>query len=96
MKWGVPLLGLVGALAPISLVTMWVGSLATPWAFPMGFAIGGSCFGWMRYVTAKDDQRLSQWLQALKLSAGNRNRALFGARSYGPYRCSASRGTWRR
>lgn len=96
MKWGVPLIGLVGVLAPIFLVTMWVGSLATPWAFPVGFSAGAACFGWMRYVTAKDDQRLAQWITGLKLSMANRNRKLFGVRSYGAYRSSGARSTWRR
>ncbi len=96
MKWGVPLLGLVGVLTPIFLVTMWIGSLLTPWAFPVGFACGGACFGWMRYVTAKDDQRLAQWVQALKLTMANRNRRLFGVRSYGAYRAAGARETWRK
>ncbi len=96
MKWGVPLLALVGVLMPIFLVTMWIGSLVTPWAFPVGFALGGGAFGWMRYVTTKDDQRLAQWMRSIKLHLGNRNRALFGLRSYGAYRADGARSTWRR
>lgn len=96
MKWGVPLLGLVGVLTPIFLGTIWIGSLATPWAFPVGFVAGATCFGWMRYVTTKDDQRLAQWFKAMKLALTNRNRKLFGVRSYGAYRADGARSTWRR
>lgn len=96
MKWGVPLLGLVGVLMPVFLVTMWVGTLLTSWAFPFGIAFGAACFAWMRYVTAKDDQRLAQWVHSLKLAMSNRNRRLFGVRSYGAYRASGARDIWRK
>lgn len=96
MKWGVPLMGLVGVMAPIALVTMWVGSLVSNWAFPIGFIAGAAAFFWMRFVTAKDDQRLAQRIQAIKLALINRNRRLFRFRSYGPYRSDGARDRWRR
>lgn len=96
MKWGVPLMGLVGVIAPTFLLTLWAGSLISPWSFVVGFAVGVGAFLWMRQVTAKDDQRLAQRVTAVKLTLTNRNRALFGMRSYGAYRSDGARDAWRR
>lgn len=96
MKWGVPLIGLVGVLTPIFLATLWLGSLVTPWAFAVGITMGGASFAWMRVITARDDQRLAQSIKAIRLAMSNRNRKLFGLRSYGAYRAQGAKDVWRR
>ncbi|NRF71367.1 VirB3 family type IV secretion system protein [Aquincola sp. S2] len=96
MKAGVPLIPIVVVLMPIALVTLWVGSLVSPWAFLVGVSLDGAVYLWMRSVTARDDQRLTQWFKALKLNHLNSNRRLFGLRSYSAYRARGANDVWRR
>ena len=52
---------------------------------------------WMRIVTSRDDQRLTQMVLKLKLAVRNPNRVLRnGARSYAPIGYRGGRHVWRR
>jgi type IV secretion system protein VirB3 len=50
--------------------------------------------GWMRYVTAKDDQRFRQMFVAAKLRLHDRNRRFWKARSYAPNLYRGARDAW--
>ena len=104
MKWGVPLVALVGLFMPAIVALFWAmflanrrfgGSVGTS-IMVIGIAVLVTLFMWMRQVTARDDQRLNQTIKAWKLRLANRNRALFGFRSYGAYRAVGARDGWRR
>lgn len=94
MKWGVPLIALVALCMPGVVLSVWLG-LGSMLVFGriglvallIGLAITAAGFAWMRWTTARDDQRLHQLLKSWRLARLNRNRALFGhCRSYGAYR----------
>jgi type IV secretion system protein VirB3 len=50
--------------------------------------------GWMRYVTAKDDQRFRQMFVAAKLRFHGHNRRFWKARSYAPNLYRGARDAW--
>jgi type IV secretion system protein VirB3 len=84
MKLGVPLVPLVVLTGTSMLLMIWSGVLVS-WWIALGVALTTApLLAWMRYVTAKDDQRLRQMFIALKLRIGDRNRKLWHARSYSP------------
>ena len=49
---------------------------------------------WMRFVTARDDQRFRQMFVALKLRLHDRNRRFWRARSYAPVLLRGARDAW--
>ena len=60
-------------------------------------SITASGYVWMRIVTSRDDQRLTQMVLKLKLAVRNPNRVLRnGARSYAPVGYRGGRHVWRR
>ena len=85
MKFGVPLVPLVVLLLPGFIVGMWLSTMVD-WRFaPAIFGSLTIAYVWMRIVTSRDDQRLTQMVMKLKLTARNPNRVLRdGARSYAP------------
>jgi type IV secretion system protein VirB3 len=86
MKWGVPLMALVAIFMPTIVLGVWGAALVSPWIFPCVVVVLAPLYGWMRYVTAKDDQRLIQMILRFKLARLNPNRRLWKARSYSPHR----------
>jgi type IV secretion system protein VirB3 len=84
MKLGIPLVPLVILFGAGTLAAMWSGVLASWWiALGVALTIVPLLF-WMRFVTARDDQRLHQMFIALKLHLGDRNHRFWHARSYSP------------
>ncbi|MBC7732684.1 MAG: VirB3 family type IV secretion system protein [Bacteriovorax sp.] len=97
MKFGVPLVPLVALLLPGFLCGMWLSTMVN-WRFaPVIFGSLCVAYVWMRIVTSRDDQRLTQMALKLKLAWRNPNRVLRnGARSYAPLDCRGSCHAWRR
>ena len=100
MKFGVPLVPLVVLLLPGFISGMWLSTMVN-WRFaPVIFGSLAVTYIWMRIVTSRDDQRLTQMVLKLKLTVRNPNRALRnGARSYAPVALRTLRGgrhVWRR
>ena len=100
MKFGVPLVPLVVLLLPGFIVGMWLSTFVN-WLFaPLIFGLLAVAYTWMRVVTSRDDQRLTQMVLKLKLAVRNPNRVLRnGARSYAPVALRSLRGgrhVWRR
>jgi len=90
LKWGVPLMALIVIFMPVIVIGTWGAVLVSWWIAPAVPAILIPLYGWMRWVTNKDDQRLLQWILRFKLNRLNPNRGLWKARSYSSHR---SRGT---
>ena len=97
MKFGVPLVPLVVLLLPGFIAGMWLSTFAS-WMFaPVIFGSLAVTYIWMRIVTSRDDQRLTQMVLKLKLALRNPNRVLRnGARSYAPVALRGGRNVWRR
>lgn len=84
MKLGIPLVPLVTLFGAGMLAVLWCGVLAS-WWLSLGVALAiAPALLWMRFVTAKDDQRFRQGFIALKLRLHDRNRRVWRARSYSP------------
>ena len=67
MKLGIPLVPLVVLFGTGMLLIMWGGTLVSWWiALAVVFAFVPALL-WMRFVTAKDDQRFRQMFVAMKL-----------------------------
>lgn len=86
IKWGVPLLALVLVFMPTIVVAVWASVLISLWIAPFVLAVLGPLYGWMRYVTYADDQRLLQMILRLKLARLTPNSRLWKARSYSVHR----------
>lgn len=97
MKFGVPLVPLVVLLLPGFIAGMWLSTMVN-WRFaPVIFGAVIAAYLWMRMVTSRDDQRLTQMVLHLKLALHNPNRVLrHGARSYAPVSYRGGRSAWRR
>lgn len=97
MKFGVPLVPLVVLLLPGFISGMWLSTMVN-WRFaPVIFGSLAVAYIWMRIVTSRDDQRLTQMVLKLKLVVRNPNRVLRnGARSYAPVGYRGGRNVWRR
>ena len=68
MKFGVPLVPLVALLLPGFLSGMWLSTMVN-WRFaPVIFGSLAVAYIWMRIVTSRDDQRLTQMVLKLKLA----------------------------
>jgi len=84
MKFGIPLVPLVISLGGAMLVTMWGGALWSWWVAVVVLAALAPVLAWMRFVTAKDDQRFRQMFVAAKLRLHDRNRRFWRSRCYSP------------
>jgi type IV secretion system protein VirB3 len=94
MKLGIPLVPLVVLVGTGMLGILWGGTLVSWWlALAVAVAIGPS-LAWMRFVTARDDQRFRQMFVALKLRLHDRNRRFWHARSYAPTLYRGARDAW--
>jgi len=84
MKLGIPLVPLVVLVGTAALAILWLGTLVSGWlALAVALAITPA-LAWMRFVTARDDQRFHQMFVALKLRLYDRNHQFWRARSYTP------------
>ena len=94
MKLGVPLVPLVILFGTGMLLVMWGGILVS-WWIALGVVVAVlPALAWMRFVTAKDDQRFRQIFVALKLRLHDRNRRLWKSRSYAPTVYRGARDVW--
>jgi len=94
MKLGIPLVPLVVLFGTAMLLILWGGTLLSWWlALAVVLAVAPILL-WMRWVTARDDQRLRQMFVALELRLHDRNRALWHARSYAPTVYRGVRDAW--
>lgn len=94
MKLGVPLVPLVVMLGTGMVLVMWCGVLLSWWV-SAGVVSGlVPLLLWMRFVTAKDDQRFRQAFLMLKLRLHDRNHRLWLARSYAPTLYRGARDAW--
>lgn len=84
MKLGIPLVPLVTLIGAGMLLVMWGGALLSWWVAPGVLVAIVPMLVWMRFVTARDDQRFRQMFVACKLRLHDRNRRLWQARSYAP------------
>ncbi len=94
MKLGIPLVPLVVLIGTGMLVTMWGGALMSWWVAPGVLAAILPMLVWMRFVTARDDQRFRQMFVTLKLRLLDRNRHLWNAHSYAPTLYRGARDDW--
>jgi type IV secretion system protein VirB3 len=94
MKFGIPLVPLVISLGSAMLVTMWGGALWSWWVAVAVLVALVPVLAWMRFVTAKDDQRFRQMFVAAKLRLHERNRRLWRSRCYSPNVYRGARDDW--
>jgi type IV secretion system protein VirB3 len=84
MKLGIPLVPLVVVFGSGMLLIMWGGILVSGW-IALGVLVSfAPVLFWMRWLTARDDQRFRQIFIAAKLRLNDRNRRFWRARSYSP------------
>jgi len=84
MKLGIPLVPLVILFGTGMLLIMWGGILVS-WWLALGVVLSiAPVLLWMRWLTARDDQRFRQIFVVLKLKLHDRNRRFWCARSYSP------------
>jgi type IV secretion system protein VirB3 len=94
MKLGVPLVPLVLLFGGGMLLIVWGGALLSWWlALAVGLALPPLLL-WMRWVTARDDQRFRQLFLATRLRLGHPNQAFWRARSYAPTVYAGVRDAW--
>ncbi len=84
MLLGIPMVPLVLILGTGALLALWGGLLLSGWIALFIAAGLIPVLLWMRWVTARDDQRLQQLFIAVRLHHHDRNRSFWGARSYSP------------
>lgn len=94
MKLGIPLVPLVILFGAGMLLIIWGGILVSWWVAVAVLLAVGPALGWMRFVTAKDDQRFRQMFVAAKLRLHDRNRRFWRARSYAPTLYQGARDAW--
>jgi type IV secretion system protein VirB3 len=94
MKLGIPLVPLVVLFGTGMLLIMW-GGIFLSWWVSLGVLVAiAPALAWMRFVTARDDQRFRQMFVAAKLRLHDRNRRFWRARSYAPTLYSGARDAW--
>lgn len=91
MKWGVPLMALIAIFMPAIVLGAWGATLVDLRIAPAVAVVLVPLYGWMRYVTYKDDQRLLQMILRFKLNGRNPNRQLWKCRSYSSHRPRGAR-----
>ncbi len=84
MKLGVPLVPLVVLFGTGMLLVLWGGTLVSWWIAAAVVVAIAPALAWMRFVTARDDQRFRQMFVAVRLGLHDRNRWFWRARSYSP------------
>ncbi|WP_300649054.1 VirB3 family type IV secretion system protein [Hydrogenophaga sp.] len=84
MKLGIPLVPLVVLFGSGMLLIIWGGILLSWWIAAGVLLSFVPALLWMRWVTARDDQRFRQMFVALKLRLHDHNRRFWHARSYSP------------
>lgn len=94
MKLGIPLVPLVVLFGTSMLLIMWGGALLSWWLALAVLLAVAPALAWMRFVTAKDDQRFRQMFLAMKLRLHDRNHRLWHARSYAPTLYRGARDAW--
>ncbi len=94
MKLGVPLVPLVSMVGAGMLLILWGGTLLSWWVAPVVLVAVSPVLLWMRWVTARDDQRCRQMFIAMKLRVHDRNRRLWHAHSYSPTVYRGARDAW--
>jgi type IV secretion system protein VirB3 len=94
MKLGIPLVPLVVLFGTGMLLIMW-GGIFLSWWVSLGVLVAiVPALAWMRFVTARDDQRFRQMFVAAKLRLHDRNRRFWRARSYSPTLYCGARDAW--
>jgi type IV secretion system protein VirB3 len=94
MKLGIPLVPLVVLFGSGMLLIMWGGILLSGWV-ALGVLLSFiPALLWMRWLTARDDQRFRQIFVALKLRLHDRNHCFWQARSYAPTLYRGARDAW--
>lgn len=96
MMLGVPFVPLVIVVGSAMLLVMWVGLLYSWWVLPVVVSVLAPLFGWMRFLTHRDDQRFRQMFFAVRLWLPARNHMLWRCRSYSPYLHRGARHVWHR
>lgn len=94
MKLGIPLVPLVVLFGTSMLLIMWGGALVSWWLAVAVLLAVIPALAWMRFVTARDDQRFRQMFLALKLRLHDHNHRLWRARSYAPTLYRGARDAW--
>jgi len=95
MKLGIPLVPLVVLFGTGMLLILWGGTLVS-WWIALGVVVSFvPALLWMRFVTAKDDQRFRQMFVAARLRMYDRNRRFWHARSYAPNLYRGACDAWR-
>ena len=94
MKLGIPLAPLVLVMGSAMLLILWGGTYLSWWIALLVVACCAPTLQWMRFVTAKDDQRFHQVFISLKLRLHDRNRNFWHARSYTPTLFRGARDAW--
>ena len=94
MKLGIPLVPLVVLFGSGMLLIMWGGTLISWWIALAVVVAFVPALVWMRFVTAKDDQRFRQMFVAMKLRFYDHNRRFWHARSYAPTVYRGVRDAW--
>ena len=94
MKLGIPLVPLVVLFGGGMLLVLWGGLLISWWVALVVVVAFVPALLWMRFLTAKDDQRFRQMFVAMKLRLHDRNRKLWQSRSYSPTLYRGVRDAW--
>ena len=94
MKLGIPLVPLGVRVGSGMLLIMWGGTLVSWWIALAVVVAFVPALLWMRFVTAKDDQRFRQMFVAMKLRFHDHNRRFWHARSYAPTVYRGARDAW--
>lgn len=94
MKLGIPLVPLVVLFGSGMLLIMWGGILLSWWIAAGVLLSFVPALLWMRWVTARDDQRFRQMFVALKLRLHDHNHRFWHARSYSPTLYRGAHDAW--
>lgn len=94
MKLGIPLVPLVVLFGSGMLLIMWGGILLSWWIAAGVLLSFVPALLWMRWVTARDDQRFQQMFVALKLRLHDHNHRFWHACSYSPTLYRGARDAW--
>lgn len=93
---GVPLLPSLAWGGAGAIAGAWGALLLSAWCLVIAAGITLPGLLWMRTVTRRDDQRVTQHGMRLLLALRNRNRRLWRCRSYAPIRFRETRDGWSR